>query len=314
MASLYIIIPLVFHLIFFTTGSIANVSILSFYFLDWMKTRKLSPVDLIINSIAIMNLFLQGSTAFSQICALLFLEFYIQVWVINSLVVILTSLALSSLCCSTCLCFYYCVKITSFKWAWFYKIKAKLPVMVPWLLFFSCTISWAFGLAAYWEIYLESSLLSANATRNVSYVHLNYKSRCDCIFQIYMLAASVPFTIIFITAAAIIFSLCNHMQRTKKNNEGSGNSKISSHFKATKTVTSLLIVYFIFYGMLNMIYSEIEDGNELIFIFCFIVAAAFPTENAIILISGNRKLLMMLKHLFCIKQTSLNAEVTVITY
>nr|DBA15166.1 TPA: hypothetical protein GDO54_004414 [Pyxicephalus adspersus] len=314
MASPYIITPLVIQIIFLMTGSTGNIFILTVHFLDWMKTRKLSTVDLIVNCIVIINLFLQGTIAFNQICALLFLEIYIQVQVVNSLLVILTSLALSSLWCSTCLCFYYFVKIVSFKWAWFHKIKAKLPVMVPWLLVFSCTISWAFGLAAYWDINIDNPLLTANATRNASYVHLHYKSRCDCIFQIYMLVASIPFSIIFITAGAIIFSLCNHMQKIKKNNEGSKNSKLSSHLKATKTVTSLLIAYFIFYGMINILYSESKDGQALTFIFCVLMASAFPTENAIILINGNRKLLMMVKHILCIKQTSINAEVTVTTY
>ncbi|XP_077309922.1 taste receptor type 2 member 2-like [Lithobates pipiens] len=312
MASLYIIIPVVFHLICLLTGSLANIFILCLNFLNWMKTRKWSPVDLIINCIGIINLFMQGSIVFNQICALLFLEFYIQVWVVNSLIVMMISLALSSLWCSTCLCCYYFVKITTFHWAWFYKIKVKFPVLVPWLLFFSCTISWAFGLVAYWDIYIESSLLPANATRGVSYVNLNHKSRCDCIFQIYMLVASVPFTIILITASAIIFSLCNHMQRIRKNNEGPGNSKLSSHIKATKTVIFLLVWYLIFYSMLNIIFSE--EGNSLLFLFCVIVASSFPTGNAIILISGNRKLLWKLKHFLCIKQTSVNVEVTATTY
>ncbi|XP_056388318.1 taste receptor type 2 member 9-like [Hyla sarda] len=299
------------HISFLLTGLLGNLFILIVHLLDWCKTHDYNPSILIINSIALINIFYQGAITFNVVTVFMFLDFYVQVWVVNPLVVIMSSLAFSSLWCSTCLCFYYCIKIVNFQGSFFYKLKAKVAVFMPWLLFISIAASWLVGVPAYWDLYMDIKPLTAG---NVTMFSLIVKSRCTCLFQIYSFFAAISFAIIFTTAGAIVTSLCKHMIRMKKNNEGSGNSRIHSHLLAAKTVTSLLLLYLIFYGFLSSLFNEVGNTSSLTFDISFVVCSSFPTFNSIILIMGNRKLSNSLKELLCMRHHAANTEVTVTTY
>ncbi|XP_056388317.1 taste receptor type 2 member 40-like [Hyla sarda] len=306
-------ILVIFNVILVVTGSTGSSVILAVQFLDWLKTDHLSPVDLIIISTGFVNLLLQGSFACNGICFLLFVEIYVQVWIVNPLVAFMNSMAFSSLWCSTTLCFYYYVKIINLNGTIFYKLKAKLPVIVPWLLVFSFVISWSTGLPAYWDIYRHSSFPTDNAT-NVSTTHLlNFKSRCNCLFKIYIGLSAVAFTIILFTAGGFIKSVYKHMTQMKKNNEGLRPGKLSAHISAARTVTLLLIFHLIFYGMLNVIFTGTQDIGSILFSVSYTVASSFPTANAIVLILGNRKLSNKLRYVLGMKSISSNIEVSVTT-
>ncbi|XP_073404208.1 taste receptor type 2 member 40-like [Dendrobates tinctorius] len=222
-------------------------------------------------------------------------------------------LAFSCLWCSTTLCFCYYVKIINLNGTIFYKLKAKLPVIVPWLLIFSNVISWIAGLPAYWDIYRQSQFSTDNSTNVPLTYQLNFKSRCSCIFHIYMGISSVAFIIIFFTAGSIIKSLLKHMAQIKKNNQGLGHARLSAHVSAAKTVTSLLLIYLILYGSLNAIFNEAKDIQSAIFIVSFLVASSFPTANAVILIFGNRKLSKRVKYILGKNSSTGNTSVSVST-
>ncbi|XP_069837932.1 taste receptor type 2 member 40-like [Dendropsophus ebraccatus] len=300
------------HIFFLVTGVLGNLFILIVYFSDWVKTHDVNPSTLIISSIAVINIFYQGTITFNEITNLMFMEFYGQVWVVIPLVAIMCSLAFSSLWCSTCLCFYYCIKIVNFQGSFFYKLKAKVAVIVPWLLIISIAASWSFGVPAYWDLYTDIKVVTA---RNVtSLLSFAVRSRCKCLFQIYTMIAAIAFAIIFITAGAIVTSLCKHMIRMKKNNEGSGNSRIHSHLLAAKTVTSLLVLYLIFYGFLSSLFNEAENAGTLMFDLSFMVVSSFSTFNSITLILGNPKLSNSLKKLLCMRPHTAHTEVPVTTH
>ncbi|XP_075144219.1 taste receptor type 2 member 40-like [Leptodactylus fuscus] len=305
------IILVVLHAILLFTGSAGSLFILVVQFLDWLKTHQLDPIDFIIVFIGLANLFLQGSFSFNAICIFQFVEFYVQVWVVNSLAVIMTSLALSSLWSSTTLCFYYCVKIINLKGTMLYKLKAKLPIIVPWLLVLSNVASWAVALPTYWDVYRLSPVPTDNATHIQPTYNLNFKSRCDCVFDIFMVYSGVAFMIILFTAGAIIKSLLKHVMEIKKNNKGVRPARISAHISAARTVFSLLIVYLIFYAAINAIFNEVGDVGSAFFSVIFIMACTFPTANAVILIFGNRKLSNKLRYILGVKLVSGNTEVCV---
>nr|DBA15165.1 TPA: hypothetical protein GDO54_004413 [Pyxicephalus adspersus] len=308
-----IIVLVVLHCVFLVTCFTSSTFILTVNFLEWLKTRKHNSCDLIINCIVTINIILQASVTLNEICFLLFLEFYIQIFLANSLVALMSSLTFSSLWCSTCLCFYYCVKIVGFNGKLFYKIKANITVIVPWLLLFCIVISCTVGLAAYWDIYLSISLSSANVTWNTSSIVPGIESGCNCLFNVFMFVSALAFFIISITAGAIVVSLCKHMKHITKNNQGFGNTRLTSLKSAAQTVTSLLILYLVMFGSLNVIFNGAEDATSLIVHLFFAVAASCPTINAIILIHGNRKLSNVMTHLLCMESKAVNNEVTITT-
>ncbi|XP_072280993.1 taste receptor type 2 member 39-like [Pyxicephalus adspersus] len=285
--------------------------ILAVHFLDWWKTREFNPCDVIINCIVLSNMALQGTILTNEVCFFMFVAFYFQNNVVNSLAVLMSSMAFTSLWCSTCLCFYYCVKIVNISGAFFYKLQAKLPVIVPCLLTLSVLMSWTAGLPAYWDLYLYMAINNDTFPGNLTNPsYFNIKSKCNCLFQAYMLFSSVAFTVIFITAGTIITSLCRHMNRLKKNKEGFSNAKVSSHLSAARTVTLLLLLYLAFYGVLNAIFNETTEVGSLMFSLCFIMLSIFPTTNSIILITGNRKLTNAVQHLLGMKSRTDCCETT----
>ncbi|KAM3913988.1 taste receptor type 2 member 2-like [Leptodactylus fuscus] len=302
------------HIFFLVTGVLGNLFILMVHFQYWLKTKDFNPAMTIINSITLINIFFQGAIAFNEITNYMFLEFYLQLWVVVPLVIIMSSLSFSSLWCSTCLCFYYCIKIVNFSGSFFYKLKAKVPLFVPWFLIISIAASWSLGVPAYWDLYTDYEPVPTLTATNLTLTYsCKLKSRCQCLFQTYMIFAAAAFAIIFITAGAIVTSLCKHMIRMKKNNGGSGNSRIQSHLSAAKTVTSLLLLYLLFYGFLSTIFIEAKGVGNFIFVFSFLMIASFPTFNSIILIMGNRKISNSLKTLLGMRPLAVNTEITVTT-
>ncbi|XP_073537782.1 taste receptor type 2 member 2-like [Phyllobates terribilis] len=302
------------YIFYLVTGISGNLFILTVHFLDWLKTRDFNPSMLIINSIALINIVCQAAITFDSVTFYMFVKFYMQDWVVKLFVVILSSLAFSSLWSSTCLCFYYCIKIANFNGSFFYKIKAKAPLYVPWLLIISIAASWSLGVSAYLDLNIDIKPVTVLTAGNITLIFsFNLKSRCKCLFQIYMLFASIAFVIIFLTAGAIVTSLCKHMIRMKKSNEGSGNLRIHSHISAVKTVASLLLLYLLFYGCISLLFNEAEKDSNFIFFISYIVISAFPTLNSVILIMGNRKLSNSLKKLLCMRPHATNTEVTVTT-
>ncbi|XP_018431488.1 PREDICTED: taste receptor type 2 member 9-like, partial [Nanorana parkeri] len=128
MPELNPILAVVIHGSLFLSGLMGNMFILIVHFVDWWKTRELNPCDVIINCIVISNIALQGTILINEVCFFMFVVLYFQERVVNALAAAMSSLAFSSLWCSTCLCFYYCVKIINISGAFFYKLQAKLPV------------------------------------------------------------------------------------------------------------------------------------------------------------------------------------------
>ncbi|XP_056388315.1 taste receptor type 2 member 7-like [Hyla sarda] len=309
-ADIYVLI----HCIFLVTGVTGNSFILIVHLTDWLRTHDHNPCNLILNGIGISNLLLQGSVVFQEITFFLYPDYYFEDWVIYMVIALQATYSFSSLWCSTCLCFYYFVKIVNLRGTLFYKLKAKLSTLVPWLLVFSVILSWFAGMPAYWDLYLDISLSTLNITGNLTtLVSAKYSSRCNCLFQVFNVVASAAFIIIFLTAGAIIASLCKHMLRMKQNSDGPGHSKIRSHLSAAKTVTLLLIFYLIFYSSFTVIYNPVGFPDDLTMTFCLIIVSFFPTVNSVILIFGNRKLTNILKKLLGMQPSVGNTEVTVTT-
>ncbi|KAM9325039.1 taste receptor type 2 member 40-like [Gastrophryne carolinensis] len=220
----------------------------------------------------------------------------------------MVSLAFSSLWCSTCLCFYYCVKIVNVGRTFLYRVQVRLPAVVPCLLGLSMAMSWMIGLPAYWDLF-DTAQPNANITRNGTHMtYFTLNSRCNCLFEIYIFFSTVAFIIIFITAGAIIASLCRHMYQLKKINDGLGNGNVTSHISAARTVTFLLILYLAFYGALNAIFSETLEIGTVMFSLCFVAFSTFPTVNYVILITGNRKLSNTMKQLLGMKSSAEHTE------
>ncbi|XP_075697360.1 taste receptor type 2 member 9-like [Rhinoderma darwinii] len=312
--SSFIATDLLIHSLCLATGLTGNSFILIVHFLDWLRTRDHNPSNLILNGIGISNIFLQGAVVFQEVAYLLFLDFYMQERVMVTLLIVITSLSLSSLWCSTCLCFYYCVKIVQLRGTLFYKLKANLPVMVPWLLAFSVVLSWCVGIQSYWDIYLDTSFTTMNITGNITTLMFpQFKSKCSCTLQIYNVVASVAFTLIFLTTGAIIASLCQHMKRMRQNNEGYGHAKVNTHLSAARTMTSLLIVYLLFYTAFSLLNDPSGFPGDITITACLIVTTLFPTINSVILIFGNRNLTNAVKKLLCMQSSLGTTEVTVTT-
>ncbi|XP_056388316.1 taste receptor type 2 member 40-like [Hyla sarda] len=313
--SLSVILNVLVHCIFLVTGLIGNIFILTVHFLDWLTTSEHNPCNLILNGIGISNIFLQGTVVFQEITFFIYPDFYFKDWVIYMVLAMVTTFSFSSLWCSTCLCFYYCVKIVNLQGTFFYKIKANLSNLVPWLLAFSIVLSWSAGLPAYWDLYLLMTITTLNITGNITTVtSTKYWSRCNCLFHMYICIASAAFIIISVTGGTIIISLCKHMSRMRQNNEGFGHARINTHLSAAKTVTLLLVIYLLFYGSFTLIYNPLGFPDDVTMTICLIILSCFPSINSIILISGNRKLTNFVKKLFGIQPSVGNTEVNVTNY
>ncbi|KAG8435606.1 hypothetical protein GDO86_013520 [Hymenochirus boettgeri] len=269
-------------------GIAGNLLILVSNFMEWRRTKDITPYVIILSSIGISNILLQLMTLANQFCIQIQKDF--QEIVILSFIAIMTSLALTSLLFSLCLCFFYCVKIIQINNTLFLKLKKEIPRTIPLLLTLSVLVSLSVGMFSYWDLY-QDHVSNANVSSTEPSVDLNIKSKCQCFFVLLLALSSVALTIFFSLSLAIIISLYRHMRKMKNNRTTEAcKAGLDVHISAAKTLTLLLLLYISFFVELCVLLDISETYGHWYFVLCYILASAFPTLSSLVLIMGNSKL------------------------
>ncbi|XP_077202614.1 taste receptor type 2 member 8-like [Paroedura picta] len=247
-----LIVSFVFLVVETLTGLVANGSIVLIHFIDWFRSRKLSPTDLILTCLGLARLLLQaimilGITLFvllkvSQNNVLFPLT---GIWKFtNSL----------NLWFAACLSVFYLAKIAIFSHPLFLRVKQRLPGLVPWLLLGSATSSavktiivntaWGYG----------SSTCSFNISpvSNRSHALMNISGKCLPFTTLYTALDIVPIMVFLSSTAFLISSLWKHMRSMQQTGTGTRDLNTQAHMTAIKALGSFAVLYLIYIAMTTL--------------------------------------------------------------
>ncbi|XP_077777715.1 taste receptor type 2 member 1-like [Podarcis muralis] len=272
------------------TGLAGNGFIAIVNFIDWFRSRKLSPADMILSGlslfrfaflviviqIAILILFFKDTFQNRDLSTL-----YNASWFFVNTTELWFAAWLSVL---------YCVKIANFSDPLFLQMKRRFPGLVPWLLLgtvvFSAiisTIKAIMGSRLLSECKTIESLLSNNTDSGM-------KTSDFCQYSIFLYVAPdfFPFVIFFSSSILLLTSLWRHKNLLRNT---SRDVSTEVHLNAIKALASFCILYGsnFFVGILEVVLAWMDTVDLWVKIFFYNLIAACSSGHAIILIFMNPK-------------------------
>uniref|UniRef100_G1TEN6 Taste receptor type 2 n=2 Tax=Oryctolagus cuniculus TaxID=9986 RepID=G1TEN6_RABIT len=207
---------------------------------EWVKVKRLSPVDMILTSLGVCRFCLQW---ISMLCDFFFyfkpncvyLTLTLTWEFINVLTFWLTSL----------LAVYYCVKVSSFTHPIFLWLRWRIPRLVPWLLLGSVMITCVTIIPSAIRTYIRVRLITLQQLpRNNTEIEKLH------VFEQYLttphklIALSVPFLLFLAAIILLMVSLAQHREQMQHRDTGGGNSRMKAHVTALKSLS----IFFIFFS------------------------------------------------------------------
>uniref|UniRef100_F7D474 Taste receptor type 2 n=1 Tax=Xenopus tropicalis TaxID=8364 RepID=F7D474_XENTR len=264
-------------------GIVINMFIISVNFHSWIKGQSMNPSDLLIVSLAFSNMVFSVTDGVYTICILVipFGDVEDQLYL---LYIVMVYVLFCNSWLSACLCFYYFVKISNVKPGYLARLKSKINTLVPRLILVAQGFSILNSLFYMPVFFKENVENPTNQTQNIT------TYRTDDFYNVFFLLINcyIPFLVILVTTSLIIASLYKHTRRMQQNMGEVGGPSLKIHQRAARTMTSLLILYLLFYVV--VLGSSLLIKNELLSWVYYLVGCTFSPIQSIILIMGNTRL------------------------
>ncbi|XP_029470225.1 taste receptor type 2 member 40-like [Rhinatrema bivittatum] len=303
---------------FTALGSVVNGFIVAVNGIDWVKSRHLNSIDVILISLGAARFCFQWEIMLVKILFAVYPDFITDIKSTNTLFYTWACLELASFWFSCWLCVFYCVKIANFSHPLFMFLKLKIPGIVPWVLLGSVLASIVTSIPSAWGYYKEyhsnsTTGLSPNnsnltnctlawdlckehqynftkrITPNAGRLEVIYKNYISLILVL-CLGYFPPFFLFCLATVLLIRSLWSHTWQMKSNSMAFSNPSLEAHFTAIKVMTSffLLCAFYFICRILEIMFWLSSESPWTFFI--SIGTAAFPSLHSVILILSNSKL------------------------
>ncbi|XP_004625341.1 taste receptor type 2 member 1-like [Octodon degus] len=275
------------------TGILINGFIIVVNAVDFIRQRRIAPLDLIICCLVSSRICLQ---------LLIFLTYLVHFSLMNPSVLEEISLIFVFIniwghWLSTWLGVFYCAKIAAFPHPLFFWLRMRISKLVPWLILGStlyASISSGIQDKHTWTMtqkYLVN-IFSSNATKTKE---VNIVPLCILIFHL-----TLPLIIFLITVLLLILSLGRHAQKMRTIATGTRDPRSGAPVKAMLSILSFLILHFSHYMLAVLFFSSVFQFGTFIFGFFTFLSGIYPSIHSVILILGNVKLKQNAKkYLFC---------------
>ncbi|XP_015284761.1 PREDICTED: taste receptor type 2 member 1-like [Gekko japonicus] len=267
-------------------GMAANGFIVLINCIDWFRTRKLSPNDLILSCLGLSRL------AWLVVMTLdrtkVFFSLGNHIWdthVMPPIVWIFTNSA--NIWFATWLSVFYLAKIAIFSHPIFLQVKQRISALVPWLLLGSVIFS------AMTAVILMTSLNNGFAMCNPSNdSEIKEPDSWKYLDILGMAPNLIPFLIFLSSTILLISSLWKHMRRVQSNGTGTGDLNTQAHLSAIKALASFAVLYLSSFLAITsqavLILNNMDHSLPVRLL--DLVVAAYPSAHTIILILINPKL------------------------
>ncbi|XP_010641895.1 taste receptor type 2 member 14-like [Fukomys damarensis] len=272
------------------TGIVGNGFIVLLNFTDWVKRRKISPVDQILTTLAISRIVLLCSV---QTYIWLYAAYpdFLKTARVFTAIIFITWVVTNhfSVWLSTCLSIFYFLKIANFSNSIFLYLKWKVKKvvlvtlqmsLVP--LFFSIII-----------INIKINAWIDGSRRNVSY-NSSLKNSVQ-VSRLLLFTNSMfmllPYIVSLIVCLLLVFSLGKHLKRMQHDAKGSRDTRTMAHTKAMQTVVIFILLYttYLFCFIMQISSFEFLEKAHIMF-FEHAIGITFLLGHSLFLILGNSKL------------------------
>ncbi|XP_069057778.1 taste receptor type 2 member 40-like [Pleurodeles waltl] len=293
MLSWFAIVSLAIFGIGTVTGVITNAFILVANFLVTVYGLCIQPGDLIITTLGLSNICFQLTMAVNDFCAFLWNEVYFSFEVYAVINVLILFTIISSFWFTVCLCVFYCIQILIFTRPFLIKLKQNIAKLVHWLLLGSTFTSLTLSLPAAWCVDkgLSGNMISS-VTVNITLEGVVPRLNPSFLLFSILLGCTLPLILVGISNALIIISLCSHAKNMMQGSS-SGAPRGEAGLRAVRTVTSLLLIYILFYVSEVFMFLDMFPPASPWMDVCLAVIYLYSPVQSVILILGSPKLKAM---------------------
>lgn len=238
------IIFIIILFLLFLVALVGNGLIIMALGSEWLLRRTLSPCDKLLVSLGASRFCLQWVVISKNIYIFLNPATFPYHPVFQLLAVQWDFLNSATLCFSTWLTVFYCVKITTFTHPIFLWLKRNVSGLVPWMLFSSLGFStftsvlFFIGNQRMYQNYLKRGLQSWNVTRNAVRMYKSF-----FLFPLRIVTWTIP-TVVFIAGTVLLItSLGRHTKKVVFSISGFHSSSAQAHIKALLALISFAILF-----------------------------------------------------------------------
>nr|XP_056714816.1 taste receptor type 2 member 4-like [Euleptes europaea] len=250
--------------------------------LDWIRSKRMSPSDMILTALSLSRLLYLGLIL--VIHCLFFIDVDNFKKVPEPLIFLCGFINATTFWMTTCLAAFYCIKLVNLPQVFFVKIKLRISWLVPRLLLGSVLVSLIISLPI---ICLAKCHYCCNET---SVVRRNGNMRCPSMILpgiIYVVGNSLSFIIVLSSSVILIHSLLQHAQKMRQNAGGLKDYRMDVLIKAIKTLVSLVIFFSASFVAMVSLATLMSPWT---IVTSIIVISAYNSGHSVILIATNPKL------------------------
>ncbi|KAM5255360.1 taste receptor type 2 member 2-like [Ctenodactylus gundi] len=281
----------------FFVGIIVNAFLTIVNYNHLIKSRKLTPLPILLLCIAVSRLGLQIMLVIQSVCSVFFPLDY-DIYIYNTRMMCFWMFFSSvSLWFATCLSAFYCLKISSFTQPCFLWLKFRISKLTLGLLWGSFLVSVANAAACLrLDVPENEDEVLGNATLRVT---VSVQSTNG--FLLANLALILPLAVFVMCTCTLFISLYKHTHRMQNGPQSSSNARKEAHVNGLRTIITFFCFFVSYFAafMANMTF-KIPYRTHRFFVLKEVMAA-FPAGHSIILILSNSKLQKSFRRLFCLR-------------
>ncbi|XP_069463090.1 taste receptor type 2 member 7-like [Ambystoma mexicanum] len=274
-----------------TIGIVLNAFIVAVNAMDWVKSRCLTSVDIILTCVGAFRFCLLWLFLLDTLFNELTLECVNTLKYLNVTTAFWVFFDYAILWFMAWLAIIFCLNIVHYSNSLFIRIKQNISKMVPWFILgtvvsasgTSIPFAWTYCNIHFRNSSIDSSWNSTmeSPTTNINVLYL---------FPTLCLLCLPPFSIICISALLLIKSLWFHTRRMKQSAEFFRNASLQPHFHAIKTILSFTVIYVCYVVAAILCLPGVMPPNGEGYLVLKMSVYVLPTVHSIVVINGNSKL------------------------
>ncbi|XP_060092480.1 taste receptor type 2 member 1-like [Heteronotia binoei] len=294
MATLFLALCFVLLILETLIGTVANGFIVLVNCIDWFRSKKLSPTDLILVCLGLSRLMWQALVMLHVTMVSFFLHTYLSEPVHLSVVIVWSFTVTVNLWFAACLGVWYLMKIAIFSHPLFLQVKQRFSSLIPWLLFGSVVFSALITIIAFARPISDLAICDPYfLLLNNSYDSEILESRTCMELVISRIVPNVIPSVIFLSSTILlIISLWKHTRHLQHNGIGVRDLNTNVHLSAIKALVSFAVLYlssWLAISLQTILHWRRSNGSWAP-LFSRNISAAYPSGHAVILILINPKL------------------------
>lgn len=285
----------------FITGITVNGFLIIISCTELIKSRKLTPMQLILICIGMSRVGLLMTLMVQSFFSMFYPLFYWTKIYGAAMVFLWMFFSSASLWFATCLSVFYCLKLIGFIHPCFLWLKFRISKLMPGLLLGSLLASVSAATLCIKVDYPKNA--TENVLRNVTCTtcKLKIKKMNDVLLVNFSLL--FPLAVFLMCTFMLLMSLYKHTHRIQNGSGCFRSVSTEVHINALRTVLTFILFFISYFAafIANMTFI-VPHGTHRYFVLKDIMAA-YPAGHSVIIIWSNSKFQQPLRRLFCLKKS-----------